>query len=43
MTVSNEPNRGEAQRLERVYEQLTTLLNQPAVAQRLRTAPGENE
>ncbi|MCL4301516.1 MAG: DinB family protein [Anaerolineae bacterium] len=45
MTASNETNPGEAQaqRLERVYEQLATLLNQPAVAQRLRIAPGQNE
>ena len=32
-----------ARRLEGVSEQLTTLLSQPEVAQRLRTAPGENE
>lgn len=45
MTASIETNPGEvqAQRLEDVYEQLTTLLNQPDVVQRLRTAPGENE
>ncbi len=33
----------QAQRLERVYEQVSTLLHQPDVAQRLRTAPGEHE
>lgn len=45
MTASIETNPGEAQaqQLERVYERLAALLNQPEVAQRLRTAPGENE
>jgi hypothetical protein len=45
MTASSEVNPGEAQarRLESVYEQLNTLLLQPEVVQRFRTAPGENE
>lgn len=45
MTASIETNPGEAQaqRLERVYEQLATLLSQPDMAQRLRTTPGENQ
>jgi hypothetical protein len=33
----------QAQRLERVYDQVSTLLHQPDVAQRLRTAPGDQE
>jgi uncharacterized damage-inducible protein DinB len=33
----------QAQRLERVHEQLAALLNQPDVAERLRTVPGESE
>ena len=37
------PAEAQARRLESVSEQLTTLLNQPEVARRLRTAPGENE
>lgn len=45
MTAYIETNWGEAQvqRLEQVYEQLATLLNQPNVVQCLRTTPGENE
>ncbi|MEK9165007.1 MAG: DinB family protein [Chloroflexota bacterium] len=45
MTASAEENPGEAQarRLERVNEQLATLMRQPDVARRLRAAPGENE
>jgi hypothetical protein len=45
VTAYIETNWGEvqAQRLEQVYEQLAILLNQPDVAQRLRTTPGENE
>ncbi len=45
MTTSNESNPSEAQvqRLEQVYDQLAALLSQTEVAQRLRTAPGENE
>ena len=37
------PGEGQAQRLERVYEQVARLLGEPGVAARLRTAPGENE
>ena len=33
----------QAQRLESVHEQLSTLLHRPDVVQRLRTAPGEQE
>jgi uncharacterized damage-inducible protein DinB len=38
-------NSGEAQaqRLERVYEEVAKLLREPGVASRLRTPPGENE
>ena len=45
MATRHDDNPGEAQarRLESASEQLTTLLNQPGVARRLRTAPGENE
>ncbi len=45
MTASTDTNWGgaQAQRLERVYEQLAALLNQADVAQRLRTAPSANE
>lgn len=45
MIAGTENNLGEeqAQRLESVYEQLTTLLRQHSLTQRLRTAPGENE
>lgn len=40
---SADSSEAQAQRLERVSEQLSTLLRQPDVAQRLRTAPGEHE
>jgi uncharacterized damage-inducible protein DinB len=45
MAASTEENWGEAQaqRLEKVYEQLTTLLHQRDVAGRVRTADGEDE
>lgn len=45
MTAALHENSGEAQarRLENVYDQVATLLSQPEVAQRLRTARGENE
>ena len=45
MTAGIEENPGEAQarRLERMNEQLATLMRQPDVARRLRAAPGENE
>ena len=45
MTASPEANSSETQarRLESVYSQLTTLLHRPDVAQRLRTAPGNDE
>ena len=45
MATRQHENPGEAQarRLEGVSEQLTTMLNQPEVARRLRAAPGENE
>ncbi|MBE7471483.1 MAG: hypothetical protein DPW09_27875 [Anaerolineae bacterium] len=45
MTATIETNwdEAQAQRLEQVYEQLALLLNQPDVAQRLRTAPSANE
>jgi uncharacterized damage-inducible protein DinB len=37
------PGEAQAKRIERVYEQVASLLAQPEVAARLRTAPGENE
>lgn len=45
MAARRDENPGEAQarRLETVSAQLTTLLNQPEAARRLRTAPGETE
>jgi uncharacterized damage-inducible protein DinB len=45
VTASTEENWGEvqAQRLERVYQQLTTLLQQRDIAGRMRTADGEDE
>lgn len=45
MTISTETNWEEVQalQLEQIYEQLAALLNQPEVAERLRTAPNENE
>jgi uncharacterized damage-inducible protein DinB len=45
VTTQTTENPGEAQarRLERVYEQVVKLLREPAVAARLRAAPGENE
>ena len=44
MTADTGTHSSEAQarRLERVYEQLNTLLHDPDVVQRLRTAPGEH-
>jgi hypothetical protein len=45
VTASPETNFSETQarRLESVYSQLMTLLHQPYVAQRLRTAPDNDE
>jgi DinB family protein len=45
MSTGAESNPGEVQarRLEHVAEELTRILHQPEVAQRLSTAPGENE
>lgn len=45
MTEALSENSGEVQarRLEKVYDQMKTLLEQSNVAQRLRTNPGENE
>jgi uncharacterized damage-inducible protein DinB len=45
VTASSEANFSETQarRLESVYSQLMTLLHRPDVAQRLRTAPGNDE
>ena len=45
MTTHGAENPGEeqAQRLERVYDQVARVLREPGVAARLRTAPGENE
>jgi uncharacterized damage-inducible protein DinB len=45
MTAVLPEDSGEAQarRLEKVYDQMKTLLSQPEVAQRLRAARGENE
>lgn len=45
MTADTTTNSSETQarRLEVVYDQLSALLGQPDVAQRLRTAPGEQE
>lgn len=37
------PGEGQAQRLERVYDQVARLLREPNVAARLRRAPGESE
>jgi uncharacterized damage-inducible protein DinB len=37
------PGERQAQRLERVYDQVARVLREPGVAARLRTAPGENE
>jgi len=37
------PGEGQAQRLERVYDQVAKLLREPGVIARLRTAPGEDE
>jgi hypothetical protein len=37
------PGEAQAERLERVYEQVATLLREPGVVSRLRAAPGENE
>jgi uncharacterized damage-inducible protein DinB len=37
------PSEVQAQRLERVYDQVSTLLHQPDVAERLHTAPGDQE
>jgi hypothetical protein len=41
--AAESPGESQAKRLERVYEQVATLLREPGVASRLRTAPGENE
>lgn len=41
--VPTHSSQAQAQRLVQVYEQLSSLLNQPEVAQRLRSAPGEHE
>ena len=41
--ISTAPSEAQARRLERVYEQMSTLLHQPDVVQRLRTAPGDHE
>jgi DinB superfamily len=41
--IHAQSSEAQAQRLERVSEQLSILLNQPDIAQRLRTAPGEHE
>jgi hypothetical protein len=41
--MGTNPSEAQARRLERVYEQLSTLLHQPDVVQRLRTAPSEHE
>ncbi len=45
MTIPSAESLGETQarRLERVFEEVTRLLQEPGVASRLRTAPGENE
>ena len=40
--ISTTSSEAQARRLERVYEQVSTLLHQPDVVQRLRTAPGEH-
>jgi len=37
------PGESQARRLERVYDQVASLLGQPEVASRLRTPPGESE
>ncbi len=37
------PGEKQAQRLEGIYDQVASLLGEPGVAARLRTAPGENE
>ena len=39
--ISTTPSEAQARRLERVYEQVSTLIHQPDVVQRLRTAPGD--
>jgi hypothetical protein len=41
--ISTAPSEAHARRLERVYEQLSTLLHHPDVVQRLRTAPGDHD
>ena len=41
--IHTDPGEAQARRLERVYEQLSALLQQPDVVQRLRAAPGEHE
>lgn len=40
--ISTHSSEAQAQQLERVYEQVRTLLHQPDVAQRLHTAPGDH-
>lgn len=42
-STAESPGETQARRLERVYEQVASLLGQPEVAARLRTPPGENE
>lgn len=41
--IPTTPSEAQAQRLERVYDQVSALLQQPDVAERLRTAPGDQE
>jgi hypothetical protein len=41
--ISTAPSEAQARRLESVYEQVSTLLHQPDVVQRLHTAPGDHE
>ena len=41
--ISTTSSEAQARRLESVYEQVSTLLHQPDVVQRLRTAPGDHE
>jgi uncharacterized damage-inducible protein DinB len=41
--VTGSPGETQARRLERVYDQVASLLGQPEVAARLRRSPGEND
>jgi uncharacterized damage-inducible protein DinB len=41
--MAENPGETQARRLERVYEQVASLLREPKVASRLRAAPAENE